>query len=163
MFFFRVTLASFDDEKKVLFMFPEQQALDENGVPPFSEKLLCLNSVFKQFVKDTKTSIVDVSYELYQTSAAVTPDNLNDEQFEQLARDNKVTKLENNDISIMTNKQKSSSGSSKYLGMYIVIVGMVLFVIVLAVLSMSGKSDEKDDSSETSSITEISSDISSIS
>ena len=164
MFFFRVTLANFDDEKKVFFMFPDQQALDENGIPPFSETDLCSHQIFKKYVKDTKTSVVDVSYVLFKTSAnaVISDDSLNDEQFEQLKKDNKLSEIDSNEISIITNKKKSSSGkNSSNTSFYFIIAGMALFVIILLVISTITSKD--DENSETSSIMEISSDMQSLS
>ena len=40
MFFFRIELSSFDDEKKILFIVSDMQDADENGIPVFSEKAL---------------------------------------------------------------------------------------------------------------------------
>ncbi len=164
MFFFRVTLANFDDEKKVFFMFPDQQALDENGTPPFSEKDLCSHQIFKRFVKDTKTSIVDVSYILFKTTANVSS-SLNDEEYEQLKKDNKLTELDNNDISIIIGKKKSSSGkTSSNMSFYLIIAGMALFVLILLAVSLSNKTDDESAEDTSSSIIEeiSSSDISSL-
>lgn len=158
MFFFRVTLANFDDEKKVFFMFPDQQALDENGIPPFSEANLCSHQIFKKYVKDTKTSIVDVSYVLFKTTANVSND-LNDEQFEQLKKDNKLSEIDNNDISIITNKKNSSGKKSNNTPFYIVFAGMALLIIALLVLSMKTSTNKEQNTSSTSNISETSSSI----
>ena len=57
MFFFRIELSSFDDEKKILFIVSDMQDADENGIPVFSEKALTSHADYKQFVKDTMSII----------------------------------------------------------------------------------------------------------
>ena len=157
MFFFRITLASFDDEKKSFFIFPDQHALDESGKPPFSEKQLCAHTVFKEFVKDTKTSIVDVSYELFKTDTAIN-ESINDDEFNQLLQNAQAEKLESNDISITTGKKNKALGGKNNLMMYGIIAGAVILVIILIIVSaVAGKSD---DESSTSDVSEVSSEIS---
>ena len=69
MYFFRVEISSFDDERKTLFIVPEQTEDDFSSVP-FSEKQLTQTAAYKQFVKETKTNVVDVSYELFKIGRA---------------------------------------------------------------------------------------------
>ena len=164
MYFFKVTLSSFDDEKKVFYLLPEQPFNTIDEPPVFSEKDLCAHSAFRQYVKKTKTTIVDVSYELYHIrDLSVKNDSGTDKdkQLEQLIANNMATKIEYNDISIIPAKHKaSSSGKSSNSSMYVFFFAMIAFVVIFLILGIiSSKTNENAENSKTNEIEEISSEI----
>lgn len=158
LFFFRIELSSFDDEKKVLFTVPDIQDNDENGIPVFSEKSLKNHIDYKTFLKDTKTSVVDVKYVLYSTDTAI--NDINEDVFNELVSSDKVVMTDSNDFSIA---EKSSSGSGKSsnqnnLMMYLIIAAAAVVVVILLVLSAFQNDDEDTTSDivpETSSSTTL--------
>lgn len=131
MYFFRVEISSFDDEKKVLYLIPDQSDTDEHGIP-FQEKLLTSSPQYKEFVKETKTSVVDVEYTVYRTSAPIAG-AITDESFEQMSQDNALELLDGNEFSITTGKSAKSSGKGGNKSTYIVF-GMIATVIVLMII-----------------------------
>ncbi len=152
MFFFRIELSSFDDEKRALFIVPDIQDADENGIPVFSEKALTTCADYKQFVKDTKTSIVDVKYTLYKTDAA---NDINDEIFSELLSANNLEILDSNEFPITSGKTKGKSGGKDNTKMYLIIGVAVLAVVVLLIVSaITKKSPGDGDMSTTDSRSE---------
>lgn len=150
MFFFRVELASFDDEKKSLFLVPDMQDADENGIPVFSEKALTSHAVYKQFLKDTKTNIVDVKYELYKTDYS---GDITEDIFSEISSQSTTEKIDENDFSITNSKSKSKSGGKDNTKMYLIVGAAVLAVVVLIIISAATKKtpSNKDLSSSDSS------------
>lgn len=165
MYFFKVTLSSFDDEKKVFFIFPDSQPFDTiEETPVFSENDLCVHPAFKQYVKNTKTTIVDVSYQLYHIrdfSIKKSDSTDIDKQLEQLIEEKLATIVDYNDISIIPGKHKASSRNSNN-SMYVVFFAMIAFVVIFLIVGLiSSKTNGNAESSEISEIEEISSEISS--
>lgn len=111
MFFFKIDISSFDDKVSTLFLIPNPQDADENGVPVFSEKALTSAPEYKQFIKDTKTSIVDVAYTLYKTDAVL--QNIDKDKFAELKAQNAAEVVDGNEFTITGKKQKSAGSSNK--------------------------------------------------
>lgn len=109
MYFFHIKISSFDDAEKTLFVVPEQNA-DEKGVP-FDEKLLTQTAEYKQFIKDTATSMVDGEYTQFRTEAVF--DTLNEQQFAQLEVEGKLTTVDGNTFSITTGIKPAKKGGGK--------------------------------------------------
>jgi len=131
MFFFRIELASFEDAKKIIFIIPGAGDMDENGIPVFSEKALTAHSDYRQFVKETKTNVVDVSYVLYKTDTDIA--EINEEKFSELSEQNALQKIDGNEINISTGK--SMSGGKSNTKMYMLFGGIGAAVLVLLIAS----------------------------
>ena len=149
MYFFRVEISSFDDERKTLFIVPEQTEDDFSSVP-FSEKQLTQTAAYKQFVKETKTNVVDVSYELFNTPETVTAE-ITEEQFEQIRADGKLERIDGNELSIVSGSKSGKGGKGGNLKMYALIGAVAVVVIILiAVSAAKGKGgDETSSTGET--------------
>ncbi len=149
MYFFRVEISSFDDERKTLFIVPEQTEDDFSSVP-FSEKQLTQTAAYKQFVKETKTNVVDVSYELFNTPETVTAE-ITEEQFEQIRADGKLERIDGNELSIVSGSKSGKGGKGGNLKMYALIGAVAVVVIILiAVSATKGKGgDETSGTGET--------------
>lgn len=149
MYFFRVEISSFDDERKTLFIVPEQTEDDFSSVP-FSEKQLTQTAAYKQFVKETKTNVVDVSYELFNTPETVTAE-ITEEQFEQIRADGKLERIDGNELSIVSGSKSGKGGKGGNLKMYALIGAVAVVVIILiAVSAAKGKGgDETSGTGET--------------
>ena len=65
MYFFKAELSLFDEVKETIFLIPNTDNLSKDELPLFSENELTAHPDFAAFVKRTKTSIVDIEYELY--------------------------------------------------------------------------------------------------
>ncbi len=149
MFFFRIELSSFDDEKKILFIVSDMQDADENGIPVFSEKTLTSHTDYKQFVKDTKTSVVDVRYALCKTDFEDTVvGELNEETYIRLQAENAVEIIDGNEFSIAGGKSPKSGGK-KNMQMYLILgiaAAFVLFLIIASALKGSPSENSSDGS-----------------
>lgn len=148
MFFFRVSISSFDDETQVMFLVPDQSDADELGVP-FQEKLLTNSPLYKEFVKKTKTTVVDVAYTLYK--AEFIPPELTEEAFgELMAQQGALEAVDENEISITTGKSKSGGGKSKNAPLFIVAaVAAVVVIGLIAAAAGGGKSEPDAPTAET--------------
>lgn len=146
MYFFRVEISSFDDEKKVLYLIPDQSDTDDLGVP-FQEKLLTNSSQYREFVKETKTSVVDVEYTVYRTSAPISG-TITDESFEQMSQNNALELLDSNEFSITTGKSAKSSGKGGNKSAFIVF-GLIAAVIVIMIIISAATGNKGKDTSET--------------
>lgn len=154
MFFFRIELSSFDDEKKSLFIVPDIQDADENGVPVFSEKTLTAHADFKQFIKDTKTSIVDVKYALYKADTA---NEINEEIFAELLSANNLELMDSNEFPITSGKSKGKSGGKDNTKMYLIIgIAALAFIVLIIVSAAVTKAPDNGDIGTTDSSSEIS-------
>lgn len=144
MFFFRIELSSFDEEKKSLFIVPDMQDADENGIPVFSEKILTAQADYRQFVKDTKTSIVDVNYVLYKV-VDTGVDAISEEKFAELLSADKLEQIDNNSFSISSGARGGKSGKKgDNTKMFIIIGAVILAIIVLLILSAVKKNSDAD-------------------
>lgn len=157
MYFFRVELSSFDDEKKVIFLIPDQTDTDENGAP-FQEKLLTNSPKYKEFVKETKTSVVDVSYTVYETSAPITGE-ITDEYFSQLEQDGALIAHDSNEFSITTGKTSKSGGKSnlKMYAIFGVIAAVFIGLIIASTAAGNGGNTVSETAEATSEVTQESS------
>lgn len=129
MFFFRVELSLFDEERQTIYLYPDTQALDKDEMPVFSEAALKANVVFKAYIKRLKTGVVDVEYRLYSTDTALT-DDLNDETFDQLLSKNKLELIEGNDFCIICGKSgsKPKRKNSSFMFVLIIAAAAVFFI-----------------------------------
>ncbi len=146
MYFFKVDISSFEDEAKTLFIVPEQNA-DEKGVP-FTEKLVTQTAEYKEFVKNTKTEIVDCVYTQYQTDAPI-PEGVTAEIFEQLVSENKLTPMDSNTYVITMGRSTSSKSSKNNLTTYLIIGGIAIVAIILIIVSIVTGSDKTTVPTET--------------
>lgn len=161
MFFFRVELSLFDEERQTIYLYPDTQALDKDETPFFSESALTANPVFKRYVKQLKTDVVDIKYGLYEAKDIVF-DEMNDEEFEQLLSQNKLRLIDQNDFCIVCGKMKSKSGRKKNNSMFVLIVAAFAVMLLLGAMSMKKGDQPVIDSSQTEpeESGDISSDIS---
>lgn len=135
MFFFRVELSLFDEERQTIYLYPDTQALDKDEIPVFSETALKSNPVFKKYIKRLKTNVVDIKYMLYSTDT-ILPDELTDDMFSQLQEKNKLELMCENEFCIICGKSKSKSGHKNNSSMLVLIVLIVAGVLLLGALSM---------------------------
>ncbi len=135
MFFFRVELSLFDEERQTIYLYPDTQALDKDEMPVFSETALKSNPVFKKYIKRLKTNVVDIKYMLYSTDT-ILPDELTDDMFSQLQEKNKLELMCENEFCIICGKSKSKSGHKNNSSMLVLIVLIVAGVLLLGALSM---------------------------
>lgn len=129
MYFFKVELSLFDEDKETIFLVPNTDALEKDELPVFSENELTAHQKFTAFVKRTKTAIVDVEYELYEAKDVVF-DDMDEEKFEQLLNKNKLELLDGNDFCIQTRKIKYKRKKGNSLFPKIGIGAAVLLLIV---------------------------------
>ncbi len=115
MYFFKIDISSFDDASKTLFVIPEQNA-DEQGVP-FEDKIVTQTADFKQFVKETATSMVDGVYTQFRCEDVL--ENITEEIFAQLQAEGKLTQIDSNSFSISTGFKPKKSGGKKDMKMYL--------------------------------------------
>lgn len=142
MYFFRVAISSFDDEQAVVFLVPDQSDADERGVP-FQERLLTNSPQYKEFVRKTKTSVVDVAYTLYRTEC-ILPEQLTEEAFGELMSQGALTAVDDNEISITAGKSKSGGSKSKNAPLFIAAAAAAVVFIVIAAAAGGSKNDEPD-------------------
>lgn len=135
MFFFRVELSLFDEERQTIYLYPDTQALDKDEMPVFSETALKSNPVFKKYIKRLKTNVVDIKYMLYNTDT-ILPDELTDDMFSQLQEKNKLELMCENEFCIICGKSKSKSGHKNNSSMLVLIVVIVAGVLLLGAMSM---------------------------
>lgn len=132
MYFFRVEISLFDEEKETIFLIPDTKTLEKDEQPLFSEDALTAHPTFTAFLKRTKTAIVDVAYELYETKEAKI-ETMDAEKFEELLEQNKLELLDGNDFCIQTGKIKNHHKKGKSIFPKIGIAAAVLLLIVGAV------------------------------
>lgn len=158
MYFFRVELKCFDDDSKIMFLTPEQTDADEKGIP-FSEKLLTNSPEFKDFVKETQTPVVDVTYATYKCDANVT--KMDEDTFNNLDIEGLLTKTDGNSFPISTGKDKKFDVNKLLKDKKLLIIAgaaVVLLIIIIAIAANAGKSPDKQppESSEVTSSSESS-------
>lgn len=133
MYFFKTELSLFDEKKETIFLVPNVDMLERDELPLFSENELTAHPKFTEFVKRTKTAIVDVAYELYETKDVAVED-MNEDEFEQLVEQNQLNLLDSNDFCIQTRKIKYKRKGSKSIFPKIGIGAAVLVLIAGAVV-----------------------------
>ena len=151
MYFFHISISSFDDAAKIFYIIPEQNA-DEQGVP-FNDKILTQTAEYKALVKETATSIVDCKYTQYKTDTVY--DNITDDLFEQLQAEGKLEEMDSNSFSISTGyKPKKSGGGKLDMKTYLMIGGFALVAVILLIVSIAigGKDDNSKSDDLSSSI-----------
>lgn len=165
-YFFKVTLSYFDDEKKTFFITPDQSETDDNGVP-FSENGLQNTPEFREFVKKTKATLIDVDYTEYAVEYEPKKSDLlnkpvTSESFAELEKSGQYEIVDQNQfqfILVLKKQKKSSSRSNKS---YVVCL-MIAAVIVLGVLAYAyGALNKRNTENVTSNIS-ASSEVSEIS
>lgn len=150
MYFFKVEISLFDEEKEVIFMIPNTDGLAKDELPVFSENELTAHLKFAAFVKRTKTSIVDVSYQLFEARDTVL-EEMDTEKYEELAELNKLKLLDGNDFCIQTRKIKNHYKKGKSLFPKIGIAAAVLLLIVGAVAKKTRSKSQPEPTSEITS------------
>lgn len=135
MYFFKVEISLFDEDKETIFLVPDTDALEKDELPVFSENELTSHPTFAAFLKRTKTAIVDVAYELYEAKDVVFDemDAGDAGKFEQLLDRNKLELLDENEFCIQTRKIKNHHKKGKSLFSKIGIAAAALLLIVGAV------------------------------
>ena len=149
MYFFKIDISSFDDAAKTLFVVPEQRA-DEQGIP-FEDKIVTQTADFKQFVRETRTCMVDGKYTQFKTDEVF--ESLNEQQFEQLKAEGKVEELDSNTLSISTGFSPKKGGGKKDIKTFLIIGGAAIVLIALLIFSSISGGD-KGNVSETTKSTE---------
>lgn len=144
MYFFKVELTLFDEDRDTLFIVPKAEQEGENKIPLFSESALTSHYQFITFVKRTKTSIVDVAYELYE-AIDFNAEDMDKEEFDELLELNKLVLVDSNDFCIQTRKikYKKSKGKGGMSSLFpkIGIAAAVLLLIVGAVAKIKRKDE----------------------
>lgn len=152
MYFFKVVLSLFDEDKETIFLIPNVDMLEKNELPVFSENELTAHSKFTEFVKRTKTAIVDVEYELYEVKDVVVVEEMNESEFEQLLDRNKLVLLDSNDfcIQIRKIKYKRKKGNSLFpkIG-----IGAAVLLLIAGTVAKKMRSNEEPTPEPTSEIT----------
>lgn len=154
MFFFRVELTLFDEERQTLYLYPDTQALGKDETPVFQESALKSNPIFKKYVKRLKTNVVDVEYRLFSTDSAL-PDELDDDCFSELREKGKLEEIDGNEFCIIVDRAKSGgkkNGGNK--SMFAIVA--VIAAVMLLFAAMSLKNQPQD---STSIGEEVSSDV----
>ena len=153
MYFFRITISSFDDAEETLYIIPDQTA-DEQGVP-FNEKILTQTAEYKAFVKETGTSIVDGEYTQYEIEGGY--ERLNDKLFAKMQAEGTIKELDSNTFYISTGyKSKKPGGGKLDLKTFLLIGGFALVAVLLLIASgtLGGKNSEAPPSVESTEIVE---------
>lgn len=132
MYFFKVEISLFDEDKETIFLVPDTDALEKDELPVFSENELTAHPTFAAFLKRTKTAIVDVSYQLFEAKDTVL-EEMDTEKYEELAEQKKLKLLDGNDFCIQTRKIKNHHKKGKSLFPKIGIAAAALLLIVGAV------------------------------
>ena len=157
MYFFKVELTLFDEDRDTLFIVPKAEQEGENKIPLFSERALTSHYQFITFVKRTKTSIVDVAYELYE-AIDFNAEDMDKEEFDELLELNKLVLVDSNDFCIQTRKikYKKSKGKGGMSSLFpkIGIAAAVLLLIVGAVAKIKRKDENAASTTSSTSTTE---------
>lgn len=162
-YFFKVTLNYFDDETKTFFITPDQSETDERGVP-FSENDLRNTEDFKEFVKATKSYIIDVDYTEYAAEYDpkkhdITGKPVTSESFEELMQSGQLEIVDENQFLLLLREKKTSGGNkSKLVYSAAIFVAVFLIGIFTGAALKGGKSDNP--SSGASEVSEVSENVS---
>lgn len=159
MFFFRIELSLFDEDKQTLYQIPETRESDE--IPVFSEHDLTANPVFKKYVKTHKTGVVDVKYELFKTAAV--SEEITDDVFDTMQREGGLELIDGNEFCVINGKERTRSKSKSSTPVFAVIGITFVLIIALSAASQAGKhtgetsvsSDSSDVTSEESSVSTV--------
>lgn len=151
MYFFKAELSLFDEDKETIFLIPNTETLEKNELPIFSENELTAHPKFTEFVKRTKTAIVDVEYALYEAKDVVV-DEMSEVEFEQLLNQNKLVLLDGNNFCIQTRKikYKRKKGNSLFpkIG-----IGAAVLVLIIGATAKKMRSNAEPTAEPTSEIT----------
>lgn len=163
-YFFKVTLSYFDDEKKTFFITPDQSETDDNGVP-FSENGLQNTPEFREFVKKTKATVIDVDYTEYAVEyepkkSDILNKTVTSESFAELEKSGQYEIVDQNQFILVLKKQKKSSSGSKKSYVVCLMIAAVIVLGVLAYGALNKRNAENVTSniSAGSEVSEISSD-----
>lgn len=160
MYFFKVVLSLFDEGKETIFIIPDTDTLGKDELPELFDSVLTAHPAFTAFVKRTKTSVVDVGYELYETKDVL--EEISESDFELLQEQKMLKLLDSIDFCIQTRKikqRKTKKGKSSSLFPIIGIGAAALILIAGAVYKMMRSKEEpppEPESAITSDIAESS-------
>lgn len=132
MYFFKTVLSLFDEEKETIFLIPDTDGLEKDELPFFSETELTAHPKFTEFVKRTKTAIVDVEFELYETKNAAVGE-ISAEAFEQMSEQNQLELLDSNNFCIQTRKIKRRKNKKSKLLFPLIGIGAAALVLIASV------------------------------
>lgn len=135
MFFFRVELSLFDEDRQTIFLIPETSEPDE--IPVFSERELTASPTFKKYVKQHKTGVVDIKYELFKSTAVC--EEITDEAFEKMQNENTLEMLDGNEFCVINGKERTHSKSKSITPIFAVIGVAVLLLLIVGAMSQAGK------------------------
>lgn len=135
MFFFRVELSLFDEDRQTIFLIPETREPDE--IPVFSERQLTANPAFKKYTKQHKTGVVDVKYELFKSTAVC--EEITDEAFEKMQNENTLDLLDGNEFCIINGKERMRSKSKSSTPIFAIIAIAFVLILALSAMSQAGK------------------------
>lgn len=163
MYFFKVELSLFDEDKETIFLIPNADtiAITQGEIPVFCENELTSHPQFLTFVKRTKTSIVDVEYELYEAKDIVI-DKVDEGVFKQLLDRNNLTILDSNAFCIQTRKIKYKKRKKGKPIFPVIGIGAAVLLLIAAgaYKSINKNNNSKSNSETTSDISDISDEIS---
>lgn len=146
MFFFRIELSLFDEDRQTIYLISETREADE--IPVFSERELIANPTFKKYVKHHKTGVVDIKYELFKTTAI--SEEITDETFEKMQNENALDLLDGNEFCVINGKERTRSKNKSSTPIFAVIGVAVLLLLIVGAMSQAGK--HTDDTTTTSDL-----------
>ena len=163
MYFFKVELSLFDEDKETIFLIPNADtiAITQGEIPVVCENELTSHPQFLTFVKRTKTSIVDVEYELYEAKDVVI-DKVDEGVFKQLLDCNNITILDKKAFCIQTRKIKYKKRKKGKPIFPVIGIGAAVLLLIAAgaYKSINKNNNSKSNSETTSDISDISDEIS---
>lgn len=157
MYFFKVVLSLFDEGKETIFIIPDTDTLGKDELPELFDSVLTAHPTFTAFVKRTKTSVVDVRYELYETKDVL--EEISESDFELMLEQKMLKILDNIDFCIQTRKIKQHKKKKGKSSLFPIIgIGAAALILIAGAVYKMMKSKEEPppeiESEITSEITE---------
>jgi hypothetical protein len=129
-----------------MYMIPQENELDDNGIPIFSEEAVRVSKEAKAFSKKIKQNVIHLNYEICNMQIKKEPETL--AEFEEAESNEYVKILEQNHFNIDVNKKADSyykvksaaSGKSSTVNKPMLLV-LVVVIIGFAYLFITNKKD----------------------
>lgn len=131
MYFFKVVLSLFDEGKETIFIIPDTDTLGKDELPELFDSVLTAHPTFTAFVKRTKTAVVDVRYDLYETKDVF--EEISESDFELMQEQKMLKLLDSIDFCIQTRKIKQHSKKKKGGSSLFPIIGIGAAALILIV------------------------------
>lgn len=129
MYFFKVVLSLFDEDKETLFIIPDTDTLGKDELPELFDSVITSHPKFTAFAKRTKGAVIDVNYELYETKDVL--EEITESEFELMQQQKMLKLLDSIDFCIQVRKIKQHSKKKKGGSAMLLIIGVAAAVVLL--------------------------------